>query len=154
MTYRRRCLTFPYLLSSTIVTGVRYRGLRNGILVCIALILLMFTLQNGQAAAAMAGSPFTGQVAVSTDQTFSPAYWHDFYTSQRQRYLARLRLISAEKSPAVNNNPSLTPVSTSVSRGVVLSSEVLQTVAGPEQLFMLNVDLDGQTHRSSGRHQW
>ena len=141
MTYRRRCLIFPHLLSSSRVIGVRHRGLWNGILVGIALILLLFTLQNGQATAAMAGSPFTAQVVVSTDQTFSPAYWRDFYTSHRLRYLARLRLISAENWPALNNNPSLTPASTSVSRGVVLSREVLQTAFGPEQLFMLNVDL-------------
>src|SRR2546422_7457152 len=136
MTYRRRYFTFPHLLSSTRVTGVRHRGLRNGILVGIALISLLFTLQDGQATAVMAGSPFTGQIAVSTDQTFSTAYWHDFYISQRLRYLARLRLISSEKSLAANN-PSLKLVS----MGVVLSSEVLKTAFGPEQVFMLSIDL-------------
>ena len=85
----------------------------------------------------MAGSPFTAQVVGSTDQTFSPAYWRDFYTSHRLHYLARLRLIAAEKSLALNNDPS----STLVSMGVILSREVLQTAFGPEQLFMLNVDL-------------
>ena len=136
MTYRRRHLTFPHLLSSTRVTGGRHRGLRNSILVGIALISLLFTLQDGQATAVMAGSPFTGQIAVSTDQTFSTAYWHDFYISQRLRYLARLRLISSEKSLAANN-PSLKLVS----MGVVLSSEVLKTAFGPEQVFMLSIDL-------------
>ncbi len=126
MTYRRRHLTPPHLLSSSRVTRVRHRGLWNSILVGIALILLLFTLQNGRAATAMAGR-----------QAFSPAYWRDFYTSHRLHYLARLRLISAEKSLALNNDPS----STLVSMGVVLSREVLQTAFGPEQLCMLNVDL-------------
>src|SRR5260370_99962 len=139
MTYRRRHITPPSLLSSTKVTGVRHRGLWmwNGILVGIALILLLFTLQNGRAATAMADRPLTAQIAGSTNHAFSPAYWRDFYTSHRLHYLARLRLISAEKSLALNNDP----LSTLVSMGVVLSREVLQTAFGPEQLCMLNVDL-------------
>jgi exopolysaccharide biosynthesis protein len=141
MTYRRRHRTPPHLLSSSRVTRVRHRGLWmwmwNGILVGITLILLLFPLQNGRAATAKAGRPLTARIALSTNQAFSPAYWRDFYTSHRLHYLARLRLISAEKLLALNNDPS----STLVSRGVVLSREVLQTAFGPEQLFMLNVDL-------------
>src|SRR5258708_2376101 len=145
MTYRRRHLTPPHLLSSSRVTRVRHRGLWNSILVVIALILLLVTLQNRQAATAKAGRPFTAQIALSTNQAFSPAYWRDFYTSHRLHYLARLRLISPEKSLALNNDP----LSTLVSMGGVLSREVLQTAFGAEQRYMVNVDLASPNRRLS-----
>src|SRR5260370_12198713 len=108
MTDRRRHPTPPHLLSSSRFTRARHRGLWNSILVGIALILLLVTLQSGRAATAKASRPLTAQIALSTDHAFSPAYWRDFYTSHRLHYLARLRLISAQTSPPLNNPPSST----------------------------------------------
>src|SRR5260370_39647260 len=136
MTDRRRHPTPPHLLSSSRFTRARHRGLWNSILVGIALILLLVTLQSGRAATAKASRPLTAQIALSTDHAFSPAYWRDFYTSHRLHYLARLRLISAEKSLALNNDP----LSTLGSRAVLLPRERLRAAFAPVQPGMLTVN--------------
>ena len=121
-----------YLLSRTVVTGVRHRGLRSRAMLGIALILLIFALQDGQATAVM---PFTAKVAVSTSQTSDQTYWEDFYRARRLHRTPAKKPVAV--TPAVKIDPSLTLVA----RGVVLSSPVIQTVAGPEQVSMLDIDL-------------
>jgi Phosphodiester glycosidase len=104
----------------------------------MTLTLLIF---GGQSDANMFDNPLVNPRAASSQQVFgTPNSGADTdATLRRLRYLAGLRYFnSSTKKPRPSTLNNAFP---QVARGVTLVTEVLQTVAGPEQISMLNIDL-------------
>jgi hypothetical protein len=130
-------LTPPPLLARVISTKVTHRGLRNFSLLSIVLVLLIIAVLGGQSDAIMFSRPFTPGGAVSFNYLNDIAYHDILLAWQRQHYLAWQRHFSVKKSPVTRKNTSSIQVTTALT----LSTEVLQTAAGLEQISMLNIDL-------------
>jgi len=125
------------LLARVITTKVTHRSLWYHSILSIVLALLIITVQGGQSDVIMFSQPFTPGNAVSFNYLNDIAYHDILLALQRQRYLAWQRSLSVNKSPVTRKNTSGIQVSTDLT----LSTEVVQTVAGPEQISMLNIDL-------------
>jgi len=130
-------LSPPSLLARVIPTKVTHRSLRNLSILSIVLVLLIIAMQGEQSDVIMFSRPFTPGNAVSFNYLNDIAYHDVLLALQRQRYLAWQRQFSVKKSPVTRKNTSAIPVSTDLT----LSTEVVQTAAGPEQISMLNIDL-------------
>lgn len=128
-------LTPPLLLARVIPTKVTHLSLRS--LNMLSIVLLMIVVQGGQSDAIMFSQPFTPGGAVSSSYLNDIAYRDVLLALQRKRYLAWQRQFSVKKTPVARKNTSAIQVSTDLT----LSTELVQTVAGPEQISMLNIDL-------------
>jgi hypothetical protein len=107
----------------------------------MTLTLLIFGVQGGQSDINMFDNPFINTRATSSQRVFDTPYpgVDTAATLRRLRYLVGLRHFnSSTKKPRPSTLNNALP---QVARGVTLATEVLQTVAGPEQVSMLNIDL-------------
>ena len=124
-----------YLPARPVTITMKNRYLRNSIMPGIILALLIFTLLGREVGTALPASAVTSSTNASTARAYNALHQHYQYILQRLRYLSWLR----NKSPVAGNNDNAGL--TMVAPGVLLSSQVLWTEAGPVQVHMLNVDL-------------
>jgi len=127
----------PSLLARAIATKVTHRGLKNHSILSIILVLFIIVVQGGQSDATIFSHSFTIGGTASFNYLADLAYHDILLASQRQRYLAWQRHFLAKKSPVTRKDTSSIQVATDLT----LSTEVLQTAAGPVQISMLNIDL-------------
>src|SRR5260370_29136517 len=139
MTHQNHRPGFPHPFSHVAATRVKNRRLRSYILVGIALFLLIFTPQSGQTKAI--DGLFTPSAGTDTaaGQPYSVAYLQALRARERLYELAWLR----NMPPKVQDHGASSRIV--VADGVTLSTEVLQTVAGPEQISILTIDLTRPT---------
>jgi hypothetical protein len=111
------------------------------ILLAIAMALLIFSLQDGQTVTHKSVKRLVNTGTMAAEQNFSTPYSevNNVDTLRRLHYLVqRQHFNSSTKKP---RPPSLNDLLPQVTRGVTLNTEILQTVAGPEQVSLLNIDL-------------
>ena len=139
MTYRKHPPGFPQPFFHIAATKKRY--LRSYTMVGIALFMSIFMVQSGQIKATMPDGPSYPSVRVdmATGQKDSAAYLQKLRASERLRELAWLRNMPP-KVQVHGTSPFIV-----VADGVTLSTEVLQTVVGPEQVSILTIDLTRPT---------
>lgn len=121
--------SFPFIPTHAAATRVKRRHPKGLKILGIILILLIFTLQDGLADAIIP----IGPIASGPDRIYNATYLHDIFISQQLHYLSWRR----NMAEAANNHTLQTVGAT----GLSLSTQVIQTVAGPEQVSMLNMDL-------------
>ncbi len=139
MTYRNHRPGFPHLFSHVAATRVKNRRLRSPIMVVIPLFLLTFTPQSGQTQAINGLFTPPAGMDIAAGQPYSIAYLQALRATERLRELAWLR----DMPPKVQVHGASSLIV--VADGVTLSTEVRQTVAGPEQISILTIDLTRPT---------
>jgi Phosphodiester glycosidase len=139
MTHRNHRPGFPHLFSHVAAIRVKNRRLRSPIMVGIALFLLIFTLQGGQTEAIDGLFTPSAGMDIAAGQPYSVAYLQALRATERLHELAWLR----DMPPKVQVHGASSRIV--VADGVTLSTEVLQTVAGPEQISILTIDLTRPT---------
>src|SRR5215472_4731420 len=87
--------------------------------------------------AMMLRRPFTTGRTVSSNDMANISDQDRLLALQRQHYLVRQRNISVKQSPVTQKHISLIQLASDLT----LSTQVLQTMAGPEQVSMLTMDL-------------
>src|SRR5713101_6200810 len=139
MTHQNHRPGFPHLFSHVAATKVKNRRLRSYIIVGIALFLLIFTPQSGQTKAIDGLFTPSAGTDIAAGQPYSVAYLQALRARERLYELAWSR----NMPPKVQDHGASSRIV--VADGVTLSTEVLQTVAGPEQISILTIDLTRPT---------
>jgi hypothetical protein len=139
MTHQNHRPGFPHLFSHVAATRVKNCRLRSYIVGGIALFLLIFTPQSGQTKAIDGLFTPSAGTDIAAGQPYSVAYLQALRARERLYELAWLR----NMPPKVQDHGASSRIV--VADGVTLSTEVLQTVAGPEQISILTIDLTRPT---------
>ncbi len=139
MTHQNHRPGFPHPFSHVAATRVKNRRLRSYIMVGIALFLLIFTPQSGQTEAIDGLFTPSAGTDIAAGQPYSLAYLQALRARERLYELAWSR----DMPPKVQDHGASSRIV--VADGVTLSTEVLQTVAGPEQISTLTIDLTRPT---------
>src|SRR5258708_12103433 len=139
MTHKNHRPGFPHPSSHVAATRCKNPLLGSYSIVGIALFLLIFTPQSGQTEAI--NSLFTPSAGtdIAAGQPYSVAYLQALRARERLYELAWSR----DMPPKVQDHGTSSRIV--VADGVTLSTEVLQTVAGPEQTSILPIDLTRPT---------
>lgn len=124
-----------YLPTPPVTISIKNRNLRNSIMLGIILAALIFTLQGRRAGTIVPASAAIPRTTAFSEQSYNPSNDHYQYILQRLRYFSWLH--NMREAVKDNDNAGLTMVAP----GVILSTRVIWTAAGPVQVHMLNIDL-------------
>ena len=128
MTHPGRLPLLPQLFSPRVVT---YR------IFTIVSMVLILTVVNVQAVAAMSGEPFTAKMTLLSNRLLKQANLRDSHDLSL--------FFSTSLRELIATGDSISTVQ--VTSGVMLSTEVIHTAAGPELVSILDVDLSNSNVR-------